>query len=185
MSLSPTLKQTIHLTYSICFSCTVTNKCYSIPIAFIRTGEKSADKLAEEILYVLKRYGITQDDLYKSVNDTTASAVFIGKLLVQDAGTCAMHVVDLIIKHSFGLVVRTRTYDDLDADGNKTYDKAGKKKKKTIVIDSFPECMSVRKYVWEAISYLMSPRKRFAEYEKVMSEKVRPTTRLALPNATR
>ena len=45
------------------------------------TGKKATD-IAHDTLTVLKRFGITQEDLFRPVNDTMASALLVGRLIV-------------------------------------------------------------------------------------------------------
>ena len=119
------------------------------------------------------------------MNDTTPSAVLVGKILVWDAGTCTMHVVDLVIKHAMGLVIRTKTYDAKDQHGLQIYDDEGNKLRTKETIDSFPECLAVKKRVWDAISHLQILQSRFDGYQVMMKEKSRESTRMLLPNSTR
>ena len=55
------------------------------------TGKKAAD-IAHDSLNVLKMYSITQQDLFRPVNDTTALALLMGCLIAgcNDPGTCGM-----------------------------------------------------------------------------------------------
>ena len=72
------------------------------------------------LLTVLKLYSITQQDLFRPINDTTALVLLMGRLIVgcKDPGTCGMHKSKLIIQHAMGQVARK-------------YNKQ--------VVDSFPE----------------------------------------------
>ena len=45
------------------------------------TGKKAMD-IAHDTLTVWKRFGITQEDLFRCVNDTKASALLAGRLIV-------------------------------------------------------------------------------------------------------
>ena len=56
------------------------------------TGKKAVD-IACDTLNVLKMYSITQQDLFRPVNGTAASALPTGHLIVgcNDPGTCVMH----------------------------------------------------------------------------------------------
>ena len=67
------------------------------------TGKKAAD-IAHNTLNVLKMCSITQQELFRPVNDTTASALLMGRLIVgcNDPGTCGMHKCELITKHAMG-----------------------------------------------------------------------------------
>ena len=49
-----------------------------------------------------------QQDLFRSINDTTAPALLAGRLIVgsNDPGTCGMHKCELITKHAMGKVAR-------------------------------------------------------------------------------
>ena len=71
------------------------------------TGEKATD-IVHDTLTVLKRYSSTQEDLFRPVNDTMASALLAVRLIVgyDDPGTCGMHKCELITKHVTGQVAR-------------------------------------------------------------------------------
>ena len=71
------------------------------------TGKKAVD-ITHDTLNVLKMYSITQQDLFRPVNDTTALVLLMGCLIVgcNDPGTCGMHKGELITKHAMGQVTR-------------------------------------------------------------------------------
>ena len=56
------------------------------------TGKKSVD-IAHNTLNVLKMYSITQQDLFRPINDITVLALLAGRLIVgwNDPDTCGMH----------------------------------------------------------------------------------------------
>ena len=79
------------------------------------TGKKAAD-IANDTLNVLKMYSITQQDLFRPVNDKTALTLLVGRLIVgcNDPGTCGMHKCELIPKHAMGQVARKHNKQVVD-----------------------------------------------------------------------
>ena len=71
------------------------------------TGKKAVD-IAHDALNVLKMQSITQQDLFRQVNDTTTLALLLGCLSVgcNDPGTCGMHKYELVTKHAMGQETR-------------------------------------------------------------------------------
>jgi hypothetical protein len=73
------------------------------------------------------RYGITAQDVFRGVNDTTSAALRTGLLLSSGRGpaekgtTCFMHAQELVLKHALGLTTcngRGGQPDDEIASGN-------------------------------------------------------------------
>jgi hypothetical protein len=110
--------------------------------------------------------GIEKEDLYKTVNDTTNSAVKTGWNLTGVKGTCAMHRVNLIIEHATGRRKRTQQRK---------------------VTDEFPECEAIRKNAYEFGSYYNNNKRKqvYLALERWCKEKKLPVCRIALPNSTR
>ena len=60
------------------------------------------------------RYGITGDDVFRSVSDTSPNAVKAGLLVSRNRSpeikgtTCIMHAQELVLKPALGLVVWKR-----------------------------------------------------------------------------
>ena len=81
---------------------------FKLSAGLVHIKGKRAVEVAQETLRVLSRIGVTQADLYRPVNDTTNSALLAGRLIVgcDDSGTCGMHVVELILKHGTGQIIR-------------------------------------------------------------------------------
>jgi hypothetical protein len=58
------------------------------------------------------RYGITSQDIFRGVNDTTNAALRTGLLISSGRGptekgkTCFMHAQELVLKHALGLSTR-------------------------------------------------------------------------------
>lgn len=123
-------------------------------------------------LTALCRYGIVQDDVFRAVNDTASPAIAAGKLIsngrVPKGGTtCQMHAVELVLKHSLGLVDR----------------KAG-----GVIIDSFPEGKDLRNLCRDLASKVMDKKAkgRFHEFQQLSMKtfNVQPI-KIKCPNVTR
>jgi hypothetical protein len=124
------------------------------------------------LLSPLCRYGIHQDDVFRAVNDTATPAVAAGKLIsdgrVPKGGTtCQMHAVELVLKHSLGLIDRRK-------DG--------------VISDSFQEGKDLRDLCRDLASKVMDKKAkgRFHEFEQLSMKtfQVKPI-KLKTPNATR
>jgi len=72
---------------------------------------KTSNNIALHVLKILERFGICQDDIFRSVNDTMALALKAGTLVAasqqaKNGGTtCHMHASELVLKHALGLTV--------------------------------------------------------------------------------
>ncbi len=73
-----------------------------IPIGMIDVESKTSEYIATVTMSVLEKVGIQKADFFRSVNDTTNSALKVGDLLTGSKGTCAMHSTQLIIEHATG-----------------------------------------------------------------------------------
>ena len=119
------------------------------------------------------RYGIEFSDVFRSVSDTTNSAVAAGSIISEGRSgrgggtTCVMHTQELCLKHALGVCVRKRS---------------------GVVVDSFEEGKSLRDRVKLFASKVMDKKAkgRFAEYNRVCLDSYRtPALKIALPNDTR
>jgi hypothetical protein len=137
-----------------------------IPIGLELVGSKKSQDLSEQILDILKAFGIKQADLYKSANDTTNASVKVGFLLTGEQGTCAMHTTSLLIGHATGILTRSS---------------AG------TVIDSFDDLRDLFKEVMDAASWLNNKKakSRYIKYVKLMVRLGRKGRKIVVPNATR
>jgi len=145
----------------------------SIPLGLRRSYSKKSIPVLDEINKTLARYGIKKSDVFRGVNDTTASALKTGRLLrsegaapLEGGTSCGMHTVDLVIKHATGMVNR----------------KSG-----GVIVDSFAAGKILRDKVKALASYLMDKKSkqwwinvvRIAKCFKMMA------TKLEIPNLTR
>ena len=119
---------------------------------------------------MLKMYSTTQQDLFRPVNDTTASALLMGRLIVgcNDSGTCGMHMCELITKHAMGQVTR----------------KCNKQ-----VVDSFPEMemfrSNIRKFASSIMDTKQKPKyKQYVKFVETLNSGKQPL-KLETPNDTR
>jgi hypothetical protein len=128
--------------------------------------DKKSEPTADATLNVLSKAGITKPDLFRAVNDTTNSALMVGRLLTGTNGTCVMHETELIMEHALGMKVRTDNH---------------------VVVDSFTDCEDLRKSAKDAVSFLMDKKakSRFPKYVRAMAGQGRKALRIPLPNATR
>jgi hAT family C-terminal dimerisation region len=143
-------------------------KYLMLPLGLEEVVNKKADPSAKQTLKILGLCGIRKCDIYRAANDTTNTALMIGRLLTADGkqGTCAMHEIQLAIVHSTGMVER----------------KKGKN-----ITDSFPECESLRKKAMLASGYLMEKRakSRLKKMQELMTTCGRVCCRIAMPASTR
>ena len=135
-------------------------------------GEALVILLITHLLCANYRYGIHQNDIFRAVNDTASPAIAAGKLIadgrVPNGGTtCQMHAVELVLKHSLGLLDRRK-------DG--------------AVSDSFQEGKDLRDLCRDLASKVMDKKAkgRFHEFEQLSLKifHVKPI-KLKTPNATR
>ena len=131
-----------------------------------RIDNKKAAPTAEKTLERLALCGIEKEDIFRSVNDTTNSAVKTGFLLAGERGTCFMHLTQLVLKHAIGKLTRS---------------------KNGVVQDKFPEMDTLRSKVEKASSWLMDKKAkgRYKNYEKHMLAAKRTARKIIQPNSTR
>ena len=131
-----------------------------------RIDNKKASPTAEKTLERLALCGIEKEDIFRSVNDTTNSAVKTGFLLAGERGTCFMHLTQLVLKHAIGKLTRS---------------------KNGVVQDKFPEMDTLRSKVEKASSWLMDKKAkgRYKNYEKHMLAAKRTARKIIQPNSTR
>ena len=143
-----------------------TGKVCKAPVGLFNCKNKKAQETAEDCEGILKSAGIYTPDNFRTVNDTTPTAVAVGRILTGTNGTCLMHRCQLIMEHATGK--RTR-------------------KRNNAVVDSFEACEKVRKAARVAASDLMTgkSRGRYHFYERSMNDAGRHAKRLPLPNETR
>ncbi len=75
---------------------------------------------SKQIEDIIARYGVTKEDIFSSVNDTTNSAVKAGENISGKCGSCGMHTVDLSMEHATGQSKRTRQKKSLTSLRNAT-----------------------------------------------------------------
>jgi hypothetical protein len=107
---------------SIAWICPRTFKLKKIAVALIVCNDGTSEGQTLAILKALARYGIEQEDLLSSVNDTCNSATLTAELLTgtRDGG-CSMHSLNLALDHAFGK--RTRSLGGTIVDEFKPGDK--------------------------------------------------------------
>jgi hypothetical protein len=139
---------------------------YKLALGLAVPNGHRADECEEAAMEVLGRYGITKNDIFATVNDTTNASVATGRLLAGENGDCTMHVANLVCDHAMGK--RTRS-------------------KNKQIVDSFPECESVREKVIKSIKYIFCKRakSRSDAYKKRNELFGMHTIRIGLPNDTR
>jgi hypothetical protein len=156
----------LHMMWCCCCDAVV---CESYVLLFCLQSTLSS---VSYVAFLVYRYGIHKDDIFRAVNDTASPAIAAG-LLISDGRrpvggtTCQMHAVELVLKHAFGLVER----------------RSGGQ-----VIDSFVQGKELRDRCKALASKVMDKKAkaRFAEYEALSMEtwSVKPI-KLKTPNATR
>jgi hypothetical protein len=127
---------------------------------------KKSHELSEQILEILDTCGVKQEDLYKSVNDTTNSSVKVGFLLTGEKGMWAMHNTSLLIGHATGILQRSS---------------AGQ------VRDSFVHLLELFKELLDASGWLNNKKAkgRYLRYARLMNQLGRKARKLVVPNSTR
>lgn len=148
------------------FFCPATKTRVKVPVGMLVCNDKNSKAVCEQTLSMLAACGIGKDDIYRAANDTTNSAVKVGRLLSGENGTCSMHQVQLIITHATGRVTR---------------------KKNNKIVDSFEECERIRKTSEDCANWIMNRKSkgRYSDYCKNMTEKGRSPRKLIIPNSTR
>ena len=84
---------------------------YRIPLALITAQGHTARQVCDVSVALLSCFGVQADtDLFGTVNNNTNSTVLAGKYILnhQGEGKCDMHITDLILKHTTGLVIHTK-----------------------------------------------------------------------------
>lgn len=159
-------KQIESLGVTVHFYSPVRQVFFKIPIGLESVDDKRATQTAEQCEDLLSACGIWKEDLYKAVNDTTNTALKVGRLLAGQNGSCSMHEVQLALDHAVGKKTRKRN--------NK-------------IVDSFKEAEAIRLQALKASGYLMEKKAkaRFKKYKELMVEKGRVGQRIAQPNSTR
>jgi len=139
---------------------------HKIALGLAMPADHSAGACAAAVLDVLRRFGVTQDDIFRSFNDTTNAAVATGRLLAGEDGTCHMHVAQLVADHATGKKKRTS---------------------KKVVVDSFDECDALRCKVRDMIGYIWNKKvkSRAKTYVKRNDSAKQAVIRVAMDNATR
>ena len=136
-----------------------------------------ANKFSIRILFshtYLFSFGVQKLDVFRGINDNTASAVKAGELIASgrraDGSTiswCGMHTSELVVKHALGLVERRRA---------------------NRVVDSFPDSKSLIKRAKKVCTHIMDKgcKKRFVEYNKYCLQMFNcKALKLQVPNKTR
>jgi hypothetical protein len=118
---------------------------------------------------LLKVTGVEPQDFFKAANDTTNTALKVGRLLTvgKENGTCTMHQVQLALVHAIGAKTRT---------------------KNSKVVDSFEEAQVLhKKESIKAASYLQDKKdkNRVLLYKAEMEAIGRSAKWILLPNSTR
>ena len=83
---------------------------YRIPLGLIMAKGHTARQVCDLSVALLSCFSVQADtDLFSTVNDNTNSAVLAGKNILnhRGEGKCDMHITDLILKHTTGLVIHT------------------------------------------------------------------------------
>jgi len=148
---------------TVFFCCPPKKLRLKVPIGLAVVDDKTSDKTAELTMKMLNACGIHAEDLCKAANDTTNSALKVGRLLAGgDEGTCAMHQTQLVIDH---------------ATGRKTHTSRGK------TTDDNPACELLRKKAEKATQFLMNAKSkgRFLGYAEMMKGRARTGLRIPLP----
>lgn len=102
---------------SLFLICSKTGMRLQMPIGLLRARGKSAQDIARETLSICQRCGITQQDIFRVVSDTAATARCASRLMessefprTYEGTSCTMHSVELIMKHALGRVPRKKNY---------------------------------------------------------------------------
>jgi len=152
---------------TVFFCCPPKKLRLKVPIGLTVVDDKTSSKTAELTMKMLNACGINAEDLYKAANDTTNSALKVGRILTGgDEGTCAMHQTQLVVDHATGRKKRSA---------------------QNTITDDFPACEELRKKAEKASQYLMNAKSkgRFLGYKTMMEARARTGLRITLPNSTR
>ena len=96
---------------SLMFADPCNGNVYRIPLSLIPAQGHTARQVCDLSVALLSCFGVQVDtDSFGTVNDNTNSAVLAGKYILnhRGEGKCNMHITDLILKHTTGLVIRTK-----------------------------------------------------------------------------
>lgn len=99
-------------------------------VGMVEPNSHSAQDGRRAVLEVMRRYGVSNDDIKFSMSDTTNSALRTGRELTSavDAleGKCTMHLVNLAVDHAIGKRTRNKNH---------------------VIVDSFPVSEELRKKI--------------------------------------
>jgi hypothetical protein len=141
----------------------VVKRCFAFPVGLKTVLSKKAEPTADQTLLICQTAGMEKSDLFKAANDTTNTALKVGRLLTVsgERGTYGMHEGQgqLAFEHATGKKVRKR--------GNK-------------VVDHFDDFVKLHAKSLKAAKYLMEKKSkgRFLEYIKLMKSEGPNSTRL-------
>ena len=141
---------------------------YHIPLGMIMAQGYTAHQVCDLSVALLSCFGVQADtDLLGTVNDNTNSAVLAGKYILNHRveRKCSMHITDLILKHTTGLVIRT----------------------KKITVDSNPSFIAIYNKFHEFSNWLMNKvaKGRYNDFKTKSKENGRDVQEIPLPNKTR
>ena len=91
---------------------------YCIPLGLITAQGHTTCQVCDLSVALLSCFGVQADtDLFGTVNDNTNSAVLARKYILNRQGEskCDMHITDLILKHTTGLVICTKNRVTVDS----------------------------------------------------------------------
>ena len=142
---------------------------FKVSAGFVHITGKKAANIAHDTECV-EMYNIAQQNLFRPINDITASDLLMGRLFVgcKDPGTSGMHKCELITKQTMGQVTMKSTKQ---------------------VIDSFPEMEMFRSKIRKLSSSIMdikqkSKYKRYVKFVETSNCRKEPL-KLETPNDTR
>ncbi len=73
-----------------------------LPVGLLPAVGKNATDCTAQIQTIISCYGVSQKDIFSSINDTTNLAVKTGENVSGKKGSCGMHLVDLSMEHATG-----------------------------------------------------------------------------------
>ena len=154
---------------TVVYICPLSGMYFLVPVGVIAAKGKKASVVAEQSCKILRRFGITESDMYRPVNDNTNSALAAGRLITgkDESGHCGMHHAELVLKHATGQARRVR---------------------RRKVIDHFDEMEAFRKKVKKAATWLVTKqfKSRYASYASFVQNQLLYTPiRIVVGNDTR
>jgi hAT family C-terminal dimerisation region len=154
------------LGYTLFFYSPDRQQYFRIPLGLGKVEDKRSDGTSSQILDLLSMVGVTARDLYRAVNDTTNTALKVGRNLTGFNGTCAMHEIQLALEH---------------ATGRKT------RRENKIVTDQYVIMEELRKKSLATSDYIMNLKSkgRFDKYKNFVKRSGRVANRIPQPNSTR